>query len=277
MSSERPRTPPRSEFGHVSVSTASTSASSTSASVGTGALEETPSSANYAPYAPRLYDLIVTLRDVADLTARHIPSTFLGTEAVDSSIFLGNGASFSASLQRIPEGPKEIHEYSRIEWISSTSRPAPARPEYVVYKVSRVSFADDGQALPGYRRAFENFITEMHALLYPPLFRHKNIIDILGLAWGSNPFSCSHKSPAIIVEYAQHGTLADLLRKTQLGYQTKHILCLDVARGISAVHQAGLVHGDVKAENVLIFSGEDRKYVGCVIGLCPSLTLDPGV
>ena len=274
MSSERPRTPPRSEFGHVSVSTASTSASSTSAAVGTGALEETKSSADYAP---RLYDLIVPLRGVAELTARHIPSTFLGAEAVDSSVLLGNGASFSASLQRIPEGPKRIHVYSRQEWIRSTSRPAPDRPDYVVYKVARVSFADDGQVLPGYRRAFESFLTEIHALLYPPLFQHKNIVDILGLAWGSNPFSSSHKLPAIIVEYAQHGTLADLLRKAKLDYQTKHILCLDVARGISVVHQAGLVHGDVKAENVLIFSGEDRKYLGCVIGLCPSLGPGSGV
>jgi serine/threonine protein kinase len=68
--------------------------------------------------------------------------------------------------------------------------------------------------------------------------------------------------PAIVVEYAQHGTIADLLaRSTKLDFKTKHILCLDVARGIGSLHQAGLVHGDVKADNVLICLRGDRKYV----------------
>ena len=255
MSSERPRTPPRSEFGHDGASTFTTPAAGKVAT----SEKASPSTA----YVPRLLDLIYPWRDATHVTPKHIPSTFLGAEAVDSSVLLGNGASFSASLQRIPEGPKRIEVTSNLgTWSVTKSIAAPPRPEYVVYKVARIAFADDGQASPEYRRALESFLTEIHALIYPPLFQHKNIIDFLGFAWGSNPFSPVHKLPAIIVEYAQHGTLADLFGKTQLNYETKHKLCLDVARGLSAVHQAGLVHGDVKAENILICGDEDRKYVG---------------
>lgn len=139
---------------------------------------------------------------------------------------------------------------------------APSRPGYVVYKVARVAFQKNGEPVPQHRNALQSVLTEYHALIYPPLFHHANIIDFLGFAWGSNPFSPAHKLPAIVVEYAQHGTLADLLNKQKnLDFETKHALCLDVARGLAAVHYAGLVHGDVKAQNVLICSGQDRNCV----------------
>ncbi|KAL8801967.1 MAG: hypothetical protein Q9200_006753 [Gallowayella weberi] len=103
-------------------------------------------------------------------------------------------------------------------------------------------------------------LTEIHALVNPTLFHHPNVIDFLGMAWGSNPYSPRNKLPALVVEYAEHGSLAQLLKK-KLDFDMKHLLCLDVARGLSALHKEGLVHGDVKADNILICNSPKRDYI----------------
>ena len=245
ISSSRPLTPPRSSLD--------------------GADDDLKYKAGNAEvnYIPNILNLIAPFRNTAKLTTQHIPAVFLQAEAVDSSILLGNGASFSASLQRIPEGPQRIETTTHlVGWSVKKSVAAPPRPKYVVYKVAKVAFKEDGEPFPEYRRALQSVLTEYHALIYPPLFQHANIIDFLGFAWGSNPFSAAQRLPAIVVEFAEHGTLADLLRKNRnLEVSIKKVLCLDIVRGLTALHGAGLVHGDVKAENVLVCSGANRKFV----------------
>jgi len=251
MSPDRPRTPPRSglSFGEVRfVGAKSTSAKPTQPVPG---------------YIPNVFDLVYPARDAISLTKQHIPPIFLEAEAVDSSVLLGHGASFTASLQKIPEGPKKIEVTTHMGGLSVTkSQAAPPRPAHVVYKTARVAFDKKGEPLPEYRRALQSVLTEFHALISPALFSHPNVIDFLGMAWGSNPYSPQHRLPALIVEYAEHGTLNQLLqRKPNPEFDVRHLLCLDVTRGLSALHKSGLVHGDIKADNVLIRRSPNRKYV----------------
>lgn len=42
-------------------------------------------------------------------------------------------------------------------------------------------------------------------------------------------------------------------RRASLPFATKKSIALDIARGLSALHQCGVIHGDMKPENVLIF------------------------
>ncbi|KAI9723892.1 MAG: hypothetical protein M1828_004011 [Chrysothrix sp. TS-e1954] len=250
MDFERPRTPDRSYWG---------------SSVHNVTIQNTLRSADSArtQYVPHLFDLIYPARDAINECKLHVPSTFREAEAVDSSVLLGHGASFTASLQKIPGGPETVE--TKIERSDSTTTviaTAPRRPEYVVYKIARVAFNDEGQPLREHQIALQSILNEFHALIYPPLFEHENIIDFLGLAWGSNPFSTQHQLPAIIVEYAEHGTLAEVLKNNkQVTPDDKQSFCLDAARGLSALHESGLVHGDVKAENVLVCKGKKRRPV----------------
>ncbi|KAJ5462447.1 hypothetical protein N7530_010652 [Penicillium desertorum] len=103
--------------------------------------------------------------------------------------------------------------------------------------------------------------TELSALVHGPLARHPNMVKLLGLAWGSNPFNPLHRLPMIVVEYAQFGSLSDLQKRQALNSGTKLSICLDVALGLEALHRCGIVHGDLKSENVLVFPDERCYFI----------------
>ena len=250
FSTERPRTPPRcSGLG----------ANVLKSSIGGGS----PPPERRSTYFGHITDLIYPLRNAELATKWKIPPAYCEAEAVDSSVLLGQGASFSASLQRVPTAEKRTEATTNLgTYTITTSSPSAPRPNFVVYKTTRIAFGEDGQPLPEYKRAMRSVLTEFHALIYPSLLKHQNVIDFLGFAWGSNPFSPSHKLPAIVVEYAEHGTLTELLAKNPiLSPVQRQFLALDVAQGLFALHQTGLIHGDVKADNTLICSHPDRQYI----------------
>lgn len=247
LSNERPRTPPRSSESFIQGSNRKGS----------------PQPERKPKYFGHITDLVYPIGKAESATKCQIPPAYCEAEAVDSSLLLGQGASFSASLQRIPAAAERTEELIDSGALTITTQsPSAPRPKFVVYKTTRIAFADDGQPLPEYQRAMRSVLTEFHALIYPSLMKNQNVIDFLGFAWGSNPFSSSQKLPAIVVEYAEHGTLANLLAKNpNLSPVQRQFLALDVAQGLSALHQTGLIHGDVKADNALVCSHPDRQYI----------------
>ena len=81
---------------------------------------------------------------------------------------------------------------------------------------------------------------------------HPNIINLLG--WGVYPTQ-TEWSAFLITEYTPLGSLDSYLQENGDGLEASHFfkICTNVAQGIHAMHSQNMVHGDVKAANVLIF------------------------
>ena len=60
---------------------------------------------------------------------------------------------------------------------------------------------------------------------------------------------------------------------SNLPFETRHAICLDVAEGISILHKCGVIHGDIKTENILMF--ESSRWIAKVADFSHS-TLDTG-
>lgn len=107
-----------------------------------------------------------------------------------------------------------------------------------------------------------SFILELRALTHPSLSGHENIVSLLGFAFEPDFYGNDDVWPVLLLEHADYGTLADLQEsRLTLRAQAKLDLCLDVALGLQALHGCGIIHGDVKSENILMFQHSQRGYV----------------
>ncbi|RKK64731.1 hypothetical protein BFJ69_g16573 [Fusarium oxysporum] len=133
-------------------------------------------------------------------------------------------------------------------------------PDVVAYKVPVIEFTDKGEATHTSRHAIDAAIMELSLSAHWPVLQYPNLVDFLALAWGTNQFNSMQKLPVIIVEFAGCGSLSQLQQREYLGIETRRKLCLDVCQGLHMLHSYGVVHGDVKAENVLVFPNEKHMY-----------------
>ncbi len=104
-------------------------------------------------------------------------------------------------------------------------------------------------------RLQKTVLLEFRALPYPPIRDHPNVVDLLDIGWETDPDDWKIKWPVLIMKYTDRGTLHDLFSGESLfSLQTKAKLCLDVVRGLGVLHDCGMIHGDLKMDNILVFS-----------------------
>jgi serine/threonine-protein kinase len=95
---------------------------------------------------------------------------------------------------------------------------------------------------------------------------HPNVVQVYDLE------EDEEKGDAIVLEYVQGQTIADMLRDGPLSVEQAVELAAQVAEGLAAAHAAGLVHRDLKAENVVVTAEGRAKILD--FGLVKPL--DPG-
>ena len=64
--------------------------------------------------------------------------------------------------------------------------------------------------------------------------------------------------------YAENGDLLSYLHKGRLAgdWLTKAKICMEIARAVDFLHKNGIIHGDLKSENILLDSSLTPK-VSC--------------
>jgi serine/threonine protein kinase len=103
---------------------------------------------------------------------------------------------------------------------------------------------------------WEEMRLEVLTLLHPPIAAHRNVVDLLAVGWESG--LSEQVQPILVLPYASCGTLDVFSMNADATITWKHNIMLDVASGLKVLHSCGIVHGDLKSENVLLFWEGER-------------------
>ena len=101
---------------------------------------------------------------------------------------------------------------------------------------------------PQYQTQVHDMLLEVAALRDPRLHNHRNIVQLFGYGVEMKAW---HETPFLVMELA----IGDLSRflSTQRTWEVLQQLCLDIGCGLDRIHACGIVHGDLKPLNVLVF------------------------
>lgn len=223
---------------------------------------ESESRAEKARYIPDATDLIYHALRAEQIINVRLPAIFAESVAIDNARFAGQGASFAVYSRHVaPQQRKlDVQIDSGDGWSSSISDTR-RLPKVIAYKVPRIEFDDKGRPSNTTKHAMFATVMELYLTSHRALLQHKNIVDFLGLAWSTSPFDSSHKVPALVVEFSELGSLAQVQQQQYVPLNVRRRLCLHICDGLQALHACNVLHGDLKAENVLIFLDEQGCFV----------------
>jgi serine/threonine protein kinase len=99
---------------------------------------------------------------------------------------------------------------------------------------------------------------ELRVLSARQIHSHPNVTQLQELVWKTMPPPQKLMYPVLILEKAPFGSLYDYLQPDLLSttWRSKVLICRDIVRGLAFLHDCGIVHGDVKPDNILLFPSD---------------------
>ncbi|KAH6842426.1 hypothetical protein B0I37DRAFT_381908 [Chaetomium sp. MPI-CAGE-AT-0009] len=189
-------------------------------------------------YENEHYDFAALITAVADLYSQEDVLEMQGRQEVGKPLSAG-AVSEVSSVHAAFTRPSTL-----------VSHQTNTRKHVVVIKRSESKlFLPNGQHND--KAAIKSFISEIRILSHSSLRQHPNIIRILGVHW--DYFQTGYPEPLILLEKANMDLRKFQAKNSSLPFATKKAIALDIAQGLSALHEAGVIHGDMKPANVLIF------------------------
>ena len=98
-------------------------------------------------------------------------------------------------------------------------------------------------------RQIHDLYLEILSLRHPALQHHRNVAQLKGWAFAER----SAEIPCLVMEIAFNNLAEFLTTEFVVSPEIKIQMCLDMASGLDAIHAAGIIHADLKPENVLVF------------------------
>ncbi|KAJ4413563.1 hypothetical protein N0V82_008459 [Gnomoniopsis sp. IMI 355080] len=166
--------------------------------------------------------------------------------------WLGRGATF------------EVFSTTREE-ATGTALDANSK-EVVAVKVPRASGPlNSEEAMKAWEiRMLREVASELSCLVHKPIRNAQTIAKYIGITWRPSHIDSAghvHMMPSVFLEKAQLGNLDDLLHPDIGGLSGLKVITLklmaEVAIGMQVLESCGMVHGDLKGSNILIFADEN--------------------
>lgn len=133
------------------------------------------------------------------------------------------------------------------------------RPTGQKLAIKKVALPDEDES----NMPLESLAKEIRILGHAALRSHPNIVDIVALGWSGKTHhdpDFHPRFPVLLMEYANCGTLEDFfsLEGVTFDWQLKVGIAYDIVHGLEALEDAGVIHGDLKLANILVFrTGRD--------------------
>ncbi|KAL8304166.1 hypothetical protein RB597_004554 [Gaeumannomyces tritici] len=109
------------------------------------------------------------------------------------------------------------------------------------------------------KSAYESLLTELRILSHPPLSQHDGIVRWMSIQWARIDPVAHSWVPVLFLEEAQHGSLQQYVASKTPGIKTRLQLGQEIGSGLQALHASGVIHADLKFQNVLVFDLGDGR------------------
>lgn len=172
------------------------------------------------------------VRGILAAAKNNVP--FIDSSQLEYDRYLGAGTSFDVTLEMY------------------TPR-YPDSPYFVAVKRMKLT----GKSPIQKRQISRCVMREIRVLMHPAIRNNGYIIPLLAFGWENS--AREGAIPYLVTDWSDHGTLDKWLARVQYSPLEKQQFAQDIAIGLASLHENGILHGDVKASNVLVFSMTNLK------------------
>lgn len=193
------------------------------------------------------------------------------------SISAGHGAHGAVEVHRYVRGRNfnVFNDTSSLKLLVYEPDPKRTGDYYAVKRLASLDPSLEQEATPGKTKPKRNpyalLAEELRILSHPDLHGHPNIVYLFGVSHTPSRGGVDSAEPNLVLQEGDCGDLYSFYRDVDMRFnrhtliEVKLSLCFDIASGIEALHRHGVVHCDIKPQNILIRrrTGRDQPVMRC--------------